>query len=364
MAFPSHTDEELQQTLDALAEYGTVTEAARGLGLPYSTMSSRAIKARIWAERKGVEQFKVSMPVEEVPPIDELIERRKRTFERVNASNEAKHLIPVRINVDGPVGIAHMGDPHIDDDGTNIPLLMSHIETISKTPALFAGNVGDQSNNWIGRLARLYGQQSTSQAEAWALTEWLVSSTRWLYLVGGNHDVWSGAGDPIQWIAKFHGTLYQWHGARLNLMFPNGASCRVNARHDFQGHSMWNTAHGPAKAVQMGWRDHILTCGHKHTSGYQMLRDPASGLISHALRVGTYKVWDHYAHEKGLPNQNAFCCPVTIIDPSYPDDDCRFITVIFDPCEAAEYLTWKRQKGGFSAPPTTVRQARRKQRGE
>ena len=36
--------------------------------------------------------------------------------------------------------------------------------------------------------------------------------------------------------------------------------------------------------------------------------------------------------------------PVTIIDPSYDDDDNRLITTIFNPYEAAEYLTWKRSR--------------------
>ena len=109
---------------------------------------------------------------------------------------------------------------------------------------------------------------------------------------------------------------------------------------------MWNTAHGVSKAVQMGHRDHILTCGHTHVSGYQVLKDPATGLISHGLRIASYKIHDRYAVEKGLPDQNIFMCPVTIIDPQYDDNDPRLVTTIFDPIEAADYLTWKRSKHG------------------
>jgi hypothetical protein len=232
----------------------------------------------------------------------------------------------------------------LDDDGTDIDLVRAHVNLFNKTEGLLAVAIGDYSNNWVGRLARLYGQQSLSAAEAWVLVEWLVRSLPWLYLVGGNHDLWSGAGDPIQWMAKQARVQYQANGMRLGLTFPNGRTIRVNARHDFSGHSQWNTAHGPAKAAQMGWRDHILTCGHKHTSGYQVLRDPASGLLSHAIRVGSYKTFDRYAEEKGLPNQTFMTAPVTIIDPSEPDDSNRCITVIFDPEEGADYLTFKRKR--------------------
>ena len=90
----------------------------------------------------------------------------------------------------------------------------------------------------------------------------------------------------------------------------------------------------------------MLTCGHMHVSGYQVLKDPSSGLISHALRIGSYKIHDRYAMEKGLPDQNIFVCPVTIIDPQYADDDPRLITTILDPFEAADYLTYKRKNHG------------------
>ena len=56
----------------------------------------------------------------------------------------------------------------------------------------------------------------------------------------------------------------------------------------------------------MGWRDHVLTAGHTHVSGYQVLKDPSTGLISHAIRIASYKEMDRYAEEKGLPDQNIF----------------------------------------------------------
>lgn len=138
--------------------------------------------------------------------------------------------------------------------------------------------------------------------------------------------------------------VYEYHGARLNLNFPNGKQVRINARHDFRGHSMWNPSHGVAKAAQMGWRDHILTCGHKHVSGYQPLKCPATGLISHAMRVAGYKQYDYYGQrEMGLPDQNISPAFTTIIDPQYDDDDPRLISVKFDVQDAADYLTYRRR---------------------
>lgn len=328
------------EVAEAVEQYGSQRAAALALGLSTTRLSDIMIRLR-----KGVEKPIEQEPLpDETPTIDDLLERRAKQFARKQAAKEARELVPVRVTCDGPVGIAHMGDPHVDDDGTDITLLQKHVEIINRTEGLFGGNVGDYSNNWVGRLARLYGQQSVSATEAWVLVEWLVSSVRWLYLVGGNHDLWSGAGDPIKWMAKSAKVTYEANGMRLGLTFPNGRVIRVNARHDFTGRSMWNTAHGPAKAVQLGWRDHILTCGHTHVSGYQVLRDPASGLISHALRVGSYKTYDRYAEEKGLPNQTFAVCPVTVIRPQFADDDNRLVTVFFEPETAALFLKWLRKR--------------------
>jgi hypothetical protein len=322
-------------------------------GGPYKGYGARFCSDACGNEnRRGVERtlqpsvptkpFSIEALPEETPTADELLVRRKSQFARKEKAKLARKLIQVSVNIDGPIGIAHFGDPHVDDDGTDIGLLERHVSIVNQTEGMFAGNVGDYSNNWIGRLARLYGEQTTSSQEAWVLVEWLLRSCDWLYLIGGNHDAWSGAGDPLKWIARQQGALLEPHGARMELRLPSGAAPRINARHDFKGHSQWNTAHGPAKAVQMGWRDHILTCGHMHTSGYQILKDPATGLVSHAIRVASYKTFDRYADEKGLPDQAIFVCPVTIIDPRFPETDTRFVTFIPDVEEAAEYLTWKR----------------------
>lgn len=324
-----------------------LARAAEAGLMPYGDLPQTAIaQARNATVRSGG-KFAIfdqpSLP-SEIAPVEELFERREKEYERIHTAEEARRLIPIKIKIKGPVGIVHFGDPHIDDPGTDIKTLRNHVEIVNRTEGLVAANVGDMQNNWIGRLAHLYGQQSTSAAESWVLTDWLVTVTKWLYLIGGNHDCWSGAGDPLKWIAAHHGQTYEAWGARLNLIFPNGKQIRVNARHDFAGHSMWNTAHGPGKAVQMGWRDHILTCGHKHTSGYMILKDPASGLVSHALRIAGYKILDRYAKQLGLPNQNITPAVTTVIDPRFDDDDPRLITVLNDVEEAADFLTFKRQR--------------------
>jgi hypothetical protein len=259
---------------------------------------------------------------------------------------EARKLVPVKVRIDGPYGIAHFGDPHVDDPGTDIALLERHVAAVAGTRGMFAGNIGDMHNNWVGRLMRIHAKQGTTAKESWALVEWLMSAMPWIYVVLGNHDLWSGDGDPLDYILRNNPGINGAYGVRIDLISPNGTGARVNARHDFHGHSMWNTVHGPLKAAKMGWRDHILICGHKHVSGYAIEKDPASGLISHVLRVASYKKFDDYAQELGLPDQCAFPSCVTIIDPDEPDTSVRKVTFIPDVEQGSDYLKWLRAKRG------------------
>lgn len=283
-----------------------------------------------------------TLPDEDISTAELLVLRSKQFIKRAEAK-EARRLIPITVKVDGPIGIAHFGDPHVDDDGTNIVALQRHVAAVNATEGMFAANSGDTTNNWIGKLARLYAEQGTTARQAWQLAEWLFTSMPWLFAIGGNHDLWSGSGDPLQWIARQANVLYQPHGVRIALSLPSGRQVIINARHRWNGRSQWNAAHGVSKAVQLGHHDHIVTAGDLHISGYQVLRDPATRRISHALQIASYKTYDRFAEERGFPDQNVFCCPVTIIDPSFDDTDPRFITTIFDPEKAAGYLTYLRK---------------------
>ncbi len=296
--------------------------------------------------RHRVKATSVPFEVPELPspdePIDELIERRSKAFSRLKEAREAREVIPVQVNVRGPYGILHMGDPHVDDDGCDWPTLRHHLDLINGTPALFGASIGDQSNNWVGRLARLYANQGTGARDAWRMVEWFIRSVRWLYMLGGNHDVWSGHGDPIQWMAAQSGALYQWHGVRLALISPGGSETRINARHDFAGTSQWNGAHAPAKAARLGWeRDHLYTCGHRHMAAENTLIFNNGNHVARAVRVGTYKVFDDYADAKGFPHEN-MPAALTVINP-HPRTEAGRVSVFWDVDEGADFLRYLRK---------------------
>jgi hypothetical protein len=291
---------------------------------------------------KGDYEF-TPLPDDDVP-IEELIAQRKRKFQHKREHEEASKLIPIKVKMDGAIGILHFGDPHVDDDGCDIEAIERHTDLVNRTEGLFAANVGDTTNNWCGRLARLYADQTTSAAQAWKIAEWFIRRCDWLYMIGGNHDLWSGSGDPLRWIAKQQDALYKSSEARLALRFPNGLEVRVNARHDHSGSSIWNPAHGPMKAALMGTRDHLYVAGHKHESAYSVLKDAISGITMHACKVASYKIYDRYAKERGFRDNCLSPCALTTINPALPADHPDLVKVWWDPEEGADYLTFLRRR--------------------
>jgi hypothetical protein len=345
VATPNLSAELLQAAVDAVAVHGNKVKAATALGIPRGTFDHRHREAvrRGYVPGKANEFEFTPLPESDVP-IDELIAHRKRQFERKREHEEASRLIPIRVKIDGPIGILHFGDPHVDDDGTDIGALEHHTKLVRETEGLFGANAGDTTNNWCGRLARLYSEQSTSSAQAWRLAEWFIGSCRWLYMIGGNHDLWSGSGDPLKWIAKQQNALYQSSEARIDLQFPNKRSVRINARHDHSGSSIWNPAHGPQKALQLGFRDHIAIAGHKHESAYGVVKDPDSGITMHAIKVASYKIFDRYQKERGFRDMTLSPCVLTLIDPALPPTHPDLVKVFWDADEGVEFLKWKRRK--------------------
>lgn len=342
------SDEQLIAASDAYQAVKQIKGAAALLKIPEATFAHRlnAYKRKYGepGEHVNAEKEFVFSPIpDEELDIEDLVAIRIKQFEKKQAYEEASKLIPVKVKIDGPVGIIHFGDPHVDDDGTSLALLRQHSD-LTHFEGVWGANVGDTTNNWIGRLARLYANQSTSASQAWQLAEWFIQRTRWLYMIGGNHDAWSGSADPLKWIARQNDALYKPSECRINLKFPTGRNVIINARHDFAGTSQWNPAHGQMKAAQMGFRDHVMISGHKHTSGYGIVKDASSGRVCHAVQVASYKMYDVYAKERGFRDQTISPACMTIIDPTLDESHPDMIKIFWDPVEGVEYLKWKRRK--------------------
>lgn len=284
--------------------------------------------------------------VDDGPAIDieELLERRIKVFEKKNKQREHDKLIPVRINVDGPVGLGFMGDPHVDSDGCNIKLLLRHTEIFDgRNEGLFGACLGDMWNNWSGRLARLWSEQTTDGAEARALVEYFLGRVHWMFVIYGNHDLWSGHSKILdQMLAGNAGAARDWR-ARVGLRFPNGRTAKIYGAHGFPGNSQYLKNFGAVKKALFDGQHDIYVSGHIHSAGYTLGAHPGAERAFHAVQVGTYKEIDSFGDAIGAENLNLYTCPVALIDP-YATSPLNFIRWEFDPEQAVDRLAWMRKR--------------------
>ena len=268
--------------------------------------------------------------------LDELLDHRCLVYQRKLKQFQDNKIKTVAAGAK-PVAILHLGDPHLDDDGCDLPLLREHITLCSRAKGVYAGNIGDTTNNWVGRLEKLYAKQSSTLDDAIALAEWLCKSMEWAYFVIGNHDSWNQGSYILKLLLR---QTRVWttvgHECRLSLRFDNGAIVNICARHDHKGRSMYHSTHGALKAHIFGdrWAD-LHISGHTHQWGMMHI-ETEDGKPRWAIRVRGYKRMDDFAEEKGFYEHRHGSACLTVINPYTPV--CDRILVFWDVPTGLKYL--------------------------
>lgn len=327
----------IDQVRATIEQEGSIRAAARKLSTSDRTLR-RLLKK---ASADTLDDYEPPVEID----FEELLERRKQVYEAKKAYTEAKRHVTRKLKLDGPFAIAFPADPHLDADGADVGLAFEHADLMSgAVTGLYGINLGDVWNNWVGRLTRLWADQSTNGKEAQTLVRSYLERVNWLAFQTGNHDAWSpGHSDIVQEILKNARVPVSKHQMRLEVMTPSGRSVRIMTRHGFPRNSMWNAAHGVAQRAQLdGWAN-IYVGGHTHVSGYQHGWHDGFQQMWHAVQVASYKKVDDFAEELGLLPCDLYCCPVAIINP-YATSEINFIRWEFDPFEGAERLKWERKR--------------------
>jgi hypothetical protein len=338
------------------------SEAAKRIGITPQTLRHRlTVIESLYRLKPDLSTYRArapftfdDLPHDGEPTAEEMIARLTTRHEQRRAHHEASRLRQVAVNIGGPIAVAFFGDPHVDDPGCAWGDLERDVRTCRDTPGMLAVDVGDNSNNWVGRLMRLYADQEVTPKQSLKLIEWLMTALPWLLWEDGNHDTWNTEkGDPTEVMHRLlrRAGLMNTGGTRLQLNLPAGASFTMHVRHDFPGGSQFNPAHALVRETLFGFRDHLLACGHRHTSGYIPVWHNDPMRLCHGMRLGTYKDFDKYAREKGFQEGNWARSMAAVVDPDLASDPVRFIKVFFSLGEAAEYLTWRRAKWSVGKTP-------------
>lgn len=323
-------------------------EKALGIELP-SFAATPCTKARA-ANQEKLRAFRVTSerPSDEAErPIAELVADRLKQTSRRLRNDALRELVEIELDVSGPYAIAMIGDPHMDNPGCNLELLLAHTELIAGTDGMFAVCVGDMQDNWVGRLARLWASQGIAARDSQRLVDWWLQqfAGKLLAICEGNHDCWShglNTLSPLAWIESRLGTVVESHGVRLRLSPNDSGAVTINMRHDFPGRSQYNAAHGPNKSLLFGCRDDVAVAGHTHEFGFGVRLDPETRKPMHAVRLGSYKHSDDYARTLGLLDNNVTECAVLMVDPDEPDPRHR-TWIETNPFRAAKLLRMMRK---------------------
>ncbi len=302
--------------VEAVAQYGSARAAARAL---------RCCPKTIARHLKKEAQIVRPEPAKDVP-IEKLRAQCRERFEYLHRADKAESWAPIHVKDKKPIGLLWFGDPHLDDNGCNWPLLEKHVALCVNTPGLYGANIGDTTNNWAGRLARLYADQDTSRRTAHRLAKWFLvdSGVPWLVWLMGNHDLWGDGAALLRAMNTQAVAMHDWE-ARFRLCFPGGQEIRVHAAHNFKGYSDWNIGHGPLKASYKSSDADLYACGHLHDWCVQQFEMAGRGRVPTLIRVRGYKWLDHYARQNGYDSSQSGAAIMTIFNPAAKDPAGRIM---------------------------------------
>lgn len=270
----------------------------------------------------------VEVPVlpEKHEDISELIERAIKHNERVVAHHDAKKVLDVKVNVDGPIGVVGIPDPHLNNPGTLLKKAFADAEVIRNTEGLFCVGIGDWLDNFIiGRLERERRGDIMSHSDAVRLQEHYVTqiAEKLIAAVGGNHNDWPTSLGGEDNLAKLFnelgiGSIYDADQVRVRLNTPNGRSFMHLVRHRYPGTSRVNPVHGIMTWMTERWQgEDVFWGGHTHNAGVFISEKQWEGSrrVIHGVQLATYKEIDGYATKEGFKENVPFITPMIVHDP-------------------------------------------------
>lgn len=278
-------------------------------------------------------------------PVEELIQKLERNYQRRAEHVAAKIWARFTLKSDGPYVLAVVGDPHLDDPGTDWGLLRRH-HALLRREHVHGVCLGDVVNNWAGRLQRLYAEQEVTRTQGWKLAQWFFSTVPWLVIVKGNHDLWSsshGTGDPLDWMSRGAAMLEDWQ-AKFEVATPGGHATRIWAAHDFKGTSIYNPLHGPMRAAKFGAGEaDVYVAGHQHHWELFNGEDANKSRRPFWLaRARGYKFLDAYADQHQFGSQKHGATIGIVVDPTR--EGPAGLHCYADLEEAVEVMEWRRAR--------------------
>jgi hypothetical protein len=310
----------------------SVDEVAKSLSRTRDSIVNKL--GELGIKRSELFQARVTVPTKPGRTFEEYLEYQKKAHKQKREYHEGKRKIPVKFDVTGPFGIALFGDLHGDDEGCDFGLFEHHCDIVSKSGLpILSFNLGDFTNNWVGKLAPLWAHQGSTEGEGRKVIQYALQRINWTAVILGNHDVWT----PVcEMICNRLGVSAVTHGGKFYVSTPSGQVV-LDLAHHHRGNSMYNNAHGQTRKAFRGTDADIIAGAHIHSSAYHLTPNPETGKVYHAVRVSSYKVVDEYADKLGFGDEAISPCVMFICDPSETEAQRR-IRYFSDPEDGVIFL--------------------------
>ena len=242
-----------------------------------------------------------------------------------------------------PIALALLSDLHIGNATTDYRQLRKDAEIIKNTDGMYAVFHGDGIDNWIvPKLMQLQrGQAVNFEQELLLFESWLsIIADKLVAVVSGNHDNWthslSGV-DIVKRMLKHTKVLYDRDEIRT-VITVGDSHWEFCIRHKWLGSSIYNPTHGIERYSRMGASFDIGIGGHTHIASISREFISYDNRQCMAIITGTYKKYDGFARQLGLPH-----CPhngsgAIILQPNGTYLWMRNLN------DASEYITYLRNK--------------------
>lgn len=336
----------LRDAVRAHLDTGSVSGAARKLGV-----TRQAIQHRLdMAAEEGLIGPRAEANPSRWRPGAEIVAARKAEFERVRAARPERGST-VHLPDDLPFLMVALGDPHLDNPGTDLDLWERWTAILDARKHRYGFGLGDWLDNWVKPLAFLYATAETTAPEGFILLEHYLEKIgpHLIGSVAGNHDDWSGHSDVLGMLMRQQGVTHRSKSLRMALRTPGGFEVTIHARHRWTGRSMWNEVHGIKRAARMGQRENILLGGDLHVSGDTIEKDPMTGGLTFGYQVASFKLIDDYADDKGFMDRHVSPAVALVVDPRKPVTSPERVKHFYEPEEAMDYHTFLRKRAKLAA---------------
>ena len=300
-----------------------------------------SVNAGLYDKAEMVEMPKFVTAADPEEPIESLLNRMAEGYKRRREAADARDWFTIKIKEARPYGLLLVGDQHLGDPGANVPLLLEHME-IAKRPGVYAINMGDVNNRWVGKLVRKYMDHEVTRTQEERLAEWLFheSGAHWIAVILGNHDLWDHGASFFKRLCKGIVPVLEWK-AQFRIEHPNGSTVKCDLSHGRKGNSIWNETHGTLRDAKLGDTADIYGTAHTHNFGIQRIEIPQRRMRSWLIQTRGYKELDEYSRDHGFQEYTAGASVMMIVDPR-KERDC--VTHCFeDPAMGMEYLEWLRR---------------------